>query len=219
MKASLFLTLFFSFVLVACTGRSSRNEETQTTEAVENTDTANADEIIADDAAAVEEAVLAGQTAQDPVLAADEIAATAEQPIIDNSTSDYPSNQIEKKVYKVKKDETLMLIAFKIYGDYSKWKELRDLNRKKLINGLLVKNGAEIEYMSDGTEFVWQPKGNPHLIKSGDTLSLISKAYYGTLKKWKDLWENNKPMVKDPNKIYAGFTLYYQPESKNVAQN
>ena len=28
--------------------------------------------------------------------------------------------------------------------------------------------------------------------------------------KWKKLWENNKALIKDPNKIYAGFYLYYQ---------
>jgi hypothetical protein len=28
------------------------------------------------------------------------------------------------------------------------------------------------------------------------------------------LWENNRQLIKDPNKIYAGFYLYYQPEGR-----
>ncbi|MFZ4712842.1 MAG: LysM peptidoglycan-binding domain-containing protein [Bacteriovoracaceae bacterium] len=218
MKTSIFATLLILTLLTGCTGRSAKVEENPTTAAVENTDSDNVDEIIAEEASAPADAanpaeVVNSQEQVDDIINA---ASTAGPPVIDNSQMDKPSNQIEKKIYQVKKDETLMLISFKIYGDYSRWKELRDLNKKKLINGLLVKNGAEIEYMSDGTEFQWQPRGNPHLIKSGDTLGIISKEYYGTLKKWKDIWENNKPMIKDPNKIYAGFTIYYVPGEKST---
>ena len=50
--------------------------------------------------------------------------------------------------------------------------------------------------------------GNPYLIKSGDTLGKISNTTYGTIKYWKNIWNNNKPLIKDPNKIFAGFTIY-----------
>ena len=44
------------------------------------------------------------------------------------------------------------------------------------------------------------------------TLGSISHTVYGSTRKWKKLWENNRQLIKDPNKIYAGFYLYYQPE-------
>jgi nucleoid-associated protein YgaU len=215
MKKTFSLTLLVLFILVGCTRKSAKVEENPATAAIENTDASNVDEIIAEETTAPTPDVAAATQEQvdDIINAASNTAA----PVIENTEVDKPTGQIEKRVYAVKKDETLMLIAFKIYGDYSRWKELRDLNKSKLINGILVKNGTNIEYMTDGTEFQWQPRGNPHLIKDGETLGIISKEYYGTLKKWRDLWENNKPMIKDPNRIYAGFTLYYVPNDKNVA--
>jgi nucleoid-associated protein YgaU len=215
MKKSLSISFLIIFSLVGCTRKSAKIEENSTTAAIENTDASNVDEIIAEETTApAPELATATQEQVDEIISAATNQAT---PVIDNTEVDKPTGQIEKRVYTVKKDETLMLIAFKIYGDYSRWKELRDLNKSKLINGILVRNGTNIDYMTDGTEFQWQPRGNPHLIKGGETLGIISKEYYGTLKRWRDLWENNKPMIKDPNRIYAGFTLYYVPNDKNVA--
>jgi nucleoid-associated protein YgaU len=215
MKKSLSISFLIIFSLVGCTRKSAKIEENPTTAAIENTDASNVDEIIAEETTApAPELATATQEQVDEIISAATNQAT---PVIDNTEVDKPTGQIEKRVYTVKKDETLMLIAFKIYGDYSRWKELRDLNKSKLINGILVRNGTNIDYMTDGTEFQWQPRGNPHLIKGGETLGIISKEYYGTLKRWRDLWENNKPMIKDPNRIYAGFTLYYVPNDKNVA--
>ncbi len=56
--------------------------------------------------------------------------------------------------------------------------------------------------------------GERYLIKRGDTLGTISGDVYGTRAKWKKLWENNRQLIKDPNKIYAGFSLYYVPEAR-----
>ena len=49
-------------------------------------------------------------------------------PAITESTD---SNAGKVMNYKVKKGETLMQIAFKIYGDLSKWKELKQMNQAK----------------------------------------------------------------------------------------
>lgn len=208
--------LVMSLVVIlgsACTGKSSREEEANNPPALELTDTTqpSSEEVVVDDQG---ETTLSDLNSK-PVENADDVISSS-APVI-NETSDVPSNQIVKKVYKVHKSETLMLIAFKLYGDYTKWKELRDLNQTKLKKGLMLKAGDEIEYMTDGTEFVWSPNGNPHLIKHGESLSLISKHHYGTLKRWKEIFENNRPMIKEPNKIFAGFTLYYVPDSKSVA--
>jgi len=111
------------------------------------------------------------------------------------------------KNYTVKKGETLMQIAFSIYGDVSKWKEIKNLNNG---NTNHLKPGSTIKYRVPAKAFVWNPTGTPHLIKTGETLGTISNSVYATPKKWKSIWENNKPLIKNPNVIYAGFTLYYQ---------
>jgi len=46
-----------------------------------------------------------------------------------------------------------------------------------------------------------------HTVKSGDTLSAISKTYYGTWKLYPEIFEANKPMLSDPDKIYPGQVL------------
>lgn len=75
----------------------------------------------------------------------------------------------------------------------------------------------KLSYEAPAEEFVWNPQGNPYLIRTGDTLGGISKQVYATVKKWKLLWDNNRPLIKDPNKIYAGFTLYYLENGREVA--
>tara|TARA_B100000029_G_scaffold490899_1_gene550459 strand:- start:40 stop:690 length:651 start_codon:yes stop_codon:yes gene_type:complete len=117
--------------------------------------------------------------------------------------------------YKVKKGETLMLIAFKLYGDYGKWKSIASQNPQLKVKG--IRSGMSLKYDVPTKEFSWQPVGLAHLIKSGETLGKISKSKYGTSKKWKNIWNNNRPLIKNPNLIFAGFTLYYKPEGKELA--
>jgi nucleoid-associated protein YgaU len=44
-------------------------------------------------------------------------------------------------------------------------------------------------------------------VEKGDTLSAISKRVYGDPNKYQKLFDANKPMLKDVNKIYPGQTL------------
>lgn len=127
-------------------------------------------------------------------------------PEITSSTKKAVGSGVGK--YVVQKNETLMMISFKVYGDYSKWRRLAKMNKKHVKNGI-VRAGVTIKYKKPSDEFVWQPQGNPYLIKNGDTLGTISNDVYGTQKKWKAIWENNRPLIKNPNRIFAGFTLYY----------
>lgn len=44
-------------------------------------------------------------------------------------------------------------------------------------------------------------------VKKGDTLSKISKEMYGDANKYQKIFDANKPMLKDVNKIYPGQKL------------
>ena len=51
------------------------------------------------------------------------------------------------------------------------------------------------------------PPSTFHTVESGDTLSKISKMYYEDAMKYNLIFEANKPMLKDVNKIYPGQVL------------
>lgn len=113
--------------------------------------------------------------------------------------------------YTVKRGDTLMKISFEKYGNLYRWKDIYDMNRNKIssVNYLVPGMVLQIE----GVEYVVIEKnGSPYLIKRADTLLKISKKLYGQQDKWKNLWNNNRQLIHDPNKIYAGFTMYYQAE-------
>ncbi|NDG85015.1 MAG: LysM peptidoglycan-binding domain-containing protein [Proteobacteria bacterium] len=118
----------------------------------------------------------------------------------------------EMTPYKVKHGDTLMKIAFQKYGDLYRWKEILNANRDKIKGPNDLAPGITLQL--PGSDMVTiEQNGERYLIKKGDTLGLISNDVYGTKAKWKKLWENNRQLIKNPNKIYAGFNLYYVPEA------
>jgi nucleoid-associated protein YgaU len=52
-----------------------------------------------------------------------------------------------------------------------------------------------------------QPEARYYTVVKGDTLSKIAKAQYGDANKYPQIFEANKPMLKDPDKIYPGQVL------------
>ena len=46
-----------------------------------------------------------------------------------------------------------------------------------------------------------------HTVKKGETLSAIAKAYLGSASKYNAIFEANRPMLSDPDRIYPGQTL------------
>ena len=51
------------------------------------------------------------------------------------------------------------------------------------------------------------PVSTYYVVKSGDTLSGIAKEAYGNANAYMKIFDANKPMLSDPNKIYPGQTL------------
>jgi len=46
-----------------------------------------------------------------------------------------------------------------------------------------------------------------YTVVAGDTLSKISKHFYGDASKWKTIWEANKSQIKNPDLIQIGQVL------------
>lgn len=211
-----------SLTLVSCSGSKSAQNVSQEEPQVE---LSNADEYIdnindgseTEALTSVEEPVAEAVPAEQVVEAMPESAPVVEEATAAPVVVDEVVAGGTEQVYEVQKNETLMLIAFKIYGDYGKWKELATYNAEMLKGQTSVRPGTKLKYLAPAEEFVWNPQGLPYLIRTGDTLGRISKTVYTTEKKWKLIWDNNRPLIKDPNKIYSGFTLYYLENGREVA--
>jgi nucleoid-associated protein YgaU len=56
-----------------------------------------------------------------------------------------------------------------------------------------------------------EPEGTFYTVEKGDSLSKIAKDSYGDYKKYTLIFEANKPMLGDPDKIYPGQVLRIPP--------
>jgi phage tail protein X len=163
----------------------------------------------------VAEAPPAEVPAAEPVAAAPvEEAAPVEPSVVAQAAPEKEAAAgVDGKPYRVRRGDTLMKIAFEHYGDLYRWKEIYEANRQAIKDPNHVPPGTKI-VLSDAGMVSIERNGERYLIKRGDTLGTISGDVYGTRAKWKKLWENNRQLIKDPNKIYAGFSLYYVPEAR-----
>lgn len=53
-----------------------------------------------------------------------------------------------------------------------------------------------------------------YIVQKGDNLEKISKKFYGTSRKWKKIYDANKPRLKSPDQLYAGQKLTIPAESE-----
>lgn len=147
----------------------------------------------------------------------EDLSATAPEPwTLSATTPETPETHTNlnptaaKKIYKVQAGDTLMKIAFEVYGDVYAWRKIQ----KQLADGrglASVQNltpGTEIQLDSPESVFARKQNGNPYQILTGDTLGKISNKIYGVPAHWQRLWKNNDDLIKNPNLIFAGFTIY-----------
>jgi nucleoid-associated protein YgaU len=84
-------------------------------------------------------------------------------------------------------------------------------DREKIV--LVVGNTDGISKVDDRLELIVKPevKKEPaakfYTVVKGDSLSKIAKAHYGDAMKYPVIFEANKPMLTDPDKIYPGQVL------------
>ena len=77
---------------------------------------------------------------------------------------------------------------------------------------LAVGNTAGIGRVDDQLELeVPEPEATFYTVQSGDSLSKIAKQHYGNAMKYPEIFEANKPMLSDPDKIYPGQVLRIPP--------
>ncbi len=145
----------------------------------------------------------------DPFADLTEAEATAEESVTTTG---------ETAAYTVKAGDTLMKIAFTIYGDVDRWKDLQEWNRGKLKSVNQLRVGMSLTYETPTTSFSPEQLAHSYLIKKGDTLAGIADEVYGRKMKYKKLQNYNRRLIKNPNRIFAGFTIFYDITEQEMAE-
>ncbi len=92
-------------------------------------------------------------------------------------------------------------------------KAFNQSTREKVV--LVVGNVEGIAQVDDNMEVEnKEPEAVFHTVETGDTLSKIAKEHYGNANKYQEIFEANKPMLKDPDKIYPGQVLRIPAQKK-----
>ena len=78
-------------------------------------------------------------------------------------------------------------------------------DKEKIV--LIAGNVEGIATVDDRISVVAPVQSRFHEVKSGDTLSKISKEVYGDAMKYNIIFEANRPMLEHPDKIYPGQML------------
>ena len=83
----------------------------------------------------------------------------------------------------------------------------------------VASSGADFSAVTGGSSAVVGAGGTgewssrTYTVEKGDTLSKIAKEMYGDANKYPVIFEANKPMLKDPDKIYPGQVLRIPAEA------
>ncbi len=73
---------------------------------------------------------------------------------------------------------------------------------------LAIGNCAGVEKVDDRMEVREPaPEATFYTVKKGDTLGAIAKEHLGSAKRYPEIFEANRPMLKDPDLIYPGQVL------------
>jgi nucleoid-associated protein YgaU len=83
--------------------------------------------------------------------------------------------------------------------------------REKIL--LCCGNVHAVEHVNDQmTVATPSAEARYYTVKSGDTLSKIAKEMYGDANRYPAIFEANRPMLSNPDKIYPGQTLRIPPQ-------
>jgi nucleoid-associated protein YgaU len=70
-----------------------------------------------------------------------------------------------------------------------------------------VQSGSSSAAMPKSAAETPKQSAATYTVVSGDSLSKIAKRHYGDAAKWKQIYEANRDMIKNPDLIYPGQVL------------
>jgi nucleoid-associated protein YgaU len=89
------------------------------------------------------------------------------------------------------------------------WNQIKliDAEYSDLVCDLAVSAHAQPQTMSAGASVAGGQSQRRYVVRPGDTLSRISKEFYGDPNQYMRIFEANRNILKDPNRISAGQEL------------
>ncbi len=144
--------------------------------------------------------------------------------------------------YTVQPGDSMESIARKLFGEGRLWVKIAEANplldARKLIPGrtklripkdLSNIQGKEVVVPQDAPEPAArkpdpepvvpantpkpaEPTQKEYVVKSGDTLSGIAKAFYGKSSLWRKIYEANQSVIDDPDNVKPGTTIRIPPQ-------
>lgn len=118
------------------------------------------------------------------------------------------ANQLLAHVQKLNLGITGLSISYNGATDLAtvKGEAKTQADREKVV--LAIGNIDHVAQVDDQmTVAVPAPESKFYTVKSGDTLSKISKEFYGDANQYNKIFEANVPLLKDANSIYPGQVL------------
>lgn len=119
-------------------------------------------------------------------------------------------------LYTIKSGDTLSKIADYYYGVPAVYELIYSYNKDILKSADRIYAGQTITlpsyaavdlYLASAYPRESTDGGTAYIVKSGDSLSKIAKAFYGDATKWNVIYEANKGILKNPSRIYPGQVL------------
>ena len=84
-------------------------------------------------------------------------------------------------------------------------------DREKIVLAIgNVEGVAQVEDLMEVDDS--EPEAQFYTVQAGDSLSKIAKQFYGNAMKYPVIFEANKPMLTNPDKIYPGQVLRIPPQ-------
>ncbi|GAA0421986.1 hypothetical protein Aca07nite_09700 [Actinoplanes capillaceus] len=110
----------------------------------------------------------------------------------------------QPRTYKVRPGDSLSGIAREQLGNEARWPEIFVLNRATIQNPNRIFPG-QVLFLPPA-----QPTGpipKLYTVKPGDSLSKIARERLGNENRWRDIWNLNRDVVPDPDRIFPGQVL------------
>lgn len=145
--------------------------------------------------------------------------------LFSNDTDDAAASSASS-TYTIKAGDTFQSIAAKHLGSASRWRDIGKANPfvepTKLKIGQVIKlpgatgavSDASVEpprrvaaRATDSAVTTVKPRGITHKVKFGETLSTLAYQYYGDRGQWKKIYNANRDVLRNPDRLPDGVKL------------
>lgn len=123
------------------------------------------------------------------------------------------------EIYIVQRKDSLLKISYKLFRDGKRWKDIVSWNKQSFIKRKRIYVGQKLKFViKDTYGRVWHPQGQPYFVRKGENLGEISKKVYNSASYWKEIWQNNSILLRSPDRVYSGLTIYIPEYQKVLAK-